>query len=469
MKAFHVNEFALRYLEFLKRHQPTHASWMGLREVDPYLPRLDEEGIKAYLEELKELAELSDALSEDPISETARREVKAEEILSRWELWKHYPLAPSVASSAIIELMIYDLPKEYRDLMIRERIKKMPKMFEENLEILEEPYSVWVTIAKMEAEGLKKLLEAYKVSANFIDKYLEEIDKMNIKDGFKPMGEDLFDQYMRMLLIDWKEHLAWSRKELERLLPEFQAIKCEEKPVEDMFEAYEKALSEARRIVVEQDLVTLPPGEKVKIAETPDALKPLIPFAAFFPSPPLTWDATGILIVTPETKEGWWEVFNTAVHEAYPGHHVQLATKPSSLALRVFGNATDFIEGWAHYTEQLIHDLGILKHPCYDKAYLRGVVWRLIRVEVDVGLSTGKMNFEEAVSHLTKVMGEEQAKAEVNRYTLNPGYNVAYSYGKRKILEIRDMLNTSLKNFHDWLLSHYGMPLGIVERIAKSM
>ena len=92
----------------------------------------------------------------------------------------------------------------------------------------------------------------------------------------------------------------------------------------------------------------------------------------------------------------------------------------------------------------------------------------MIRVEVDVGLSTGRMSYDEAVEHLKKVMGEEQAKAEVNRYTLHPGYNVAYSYGKRKILEIRDILNTSLKNFHDWLLNHYGMPLGIVERIAKS-
>ncbi len=463
-----MDEFALRYLDYLKKHQPTHASWMGIRELDPYLPRLDEEGLKSQIEELREIVKLSELIGDDPISETARRDVEAEEILTRWELWKHYPLAPSIAASSIIELLIYDLPREYRDMMIRERIKKMPKMFEENLEVLDEPYSIWVNVAEMEAEGLKKLLRAYSVSTSFIDKFIEEIKKLNIKEGFKPLGENLFEEYMRTILIDWREHLNWSKKELDELLPRFEEISCDEKTEEDMLQAYERALKEARRITVERDLVTLPPGEKVKIVETPEALKPVIPFAAFFPSPPLTWDATGILIVTPETKEGWWEVFNTAVHEAYPGHHVQLAKKPPSLALRVFGNFTDFIEGWAHYTEQLIHDLEVFKHPCYDRAYLKGVVWRLIRVEVDVGLSTGKMSYEEAVERLKKVMGEEQAKAEVNRYTLHPGYNVAYSYGKRKILEIRDMLAMPLKDFHDWLLSHYGMPLGIVERIARA-
>jgi uncharacterized protein (DUF885 family) len=169
------------------------------------------------------------------------------------------------------------------------------------------------------------------------------------------------------------------------------------------------------------------------------------------------------------------DMVDTAVHEAYPGHHLQLsfARRHSSLIRRVAG-ASIFAEGWGLYSEELMAELGYYD----DEERLMQLDWalvRAVRVVVDVGLHTKGMTFEQAVAMLTDVahLGPDLATGEVKRYTLEPTQPLSYMVGREMIFRLRERYRArtekagasfSLKRFHADLLSHGTIPPGLIER-----
>ena len=160
------------------------------------------------------------------------------------------------------------------------------------------------------------------------------------------------------------------------------------------------------------------------------------------------------------------------MHETYPGHHLQLSLHLPTKYRPIVADATDLIEGWAHYSEELMMELGFEKDPRYVWQVKKDSLWRLVRVYVDVELSTGKMSFEEAVKELVEVamLDEASAKAEVLRYTLTPSYQLSYAYGKRRIKEMREEVKEyagssfSLYGFHRLLLKDGALPVDVLRK-----
>ncbi len=158
------------------------------------------------------------------------------------------------------------------------------------------------------------------------------------------------------------------------------------------------------------------------------------------------------------------------LHEAVPGHHLQMALqreKPSLPGFRRFGWYNAFGEGWALYAESLGVELG-----AYDNRYdrlglLGGEIFRARRLVVDVGLHAKGWTREQAITYLG---GRRQdAEREVERYMAWPGQALGYKIGQLTILGLRRKAEAALgaafdlRAFHDALLEDGGMPLSVLE------
>ena len=245
---------------------------------------------------------------------------------------------------------------------------------------------------------------------------------------------------------------------------------------EGLLDAYRQEMAAIRQYVVDHDIASIPEGEVLRIIETPTYLQPIIPFAAYSPPGILEEKQEGLFLVTPvdpdlpsEEKEerlrshSWSKLPLTALHEAYPGHHLQLvwANRQPRVARRLGSFlATLFIEGWAFYCEELLEQMGYIARPIQRLGRLSDQLWRAGRIILDVSLHTRGMGVDEAVNFLVDECGLQRpgAEAEVRRYTLTPTQPQAYLMGKLAILGLvadyrRAHPDATLRQVHDAILS----------------
>ena len=254
---------------------------------------------------------------------------------------------------------------------------------------------------------------------------------------------------------------------------------------ENLLGFYKKEMARARDFVKRKDLVTIPRGESLSVVETPSFQRHTIPYGAYLPPAPFEKKQKGFFWVTPvneklspKEQEDQLQGHNsygaviTALHEAYPGHHLQLvhSNQIKSKVRRELGTSL-FAEGWALYCEELMYEKGFYTKPETRLLQLKDQLWRGCRVVIDAGLHTGRMSFDQAVNMLVKVAKLERtnAVAEVKRYTYTPTQPMTYAIGKTEILRLRSDFKASqgkkfnLKRFHDQLLSYGTIPIQMVK------
>ena len=190
--------------------------------------------------------------------------------------------------------------------------------------------------------------------------------------------------------------------------------------------------------------------------------------------------------MTPAQVEGYMHSFNagtvisTAVHEAYPGHYIQFLWVPNAPSrVRKLLGANTNVEGWAHYTEQMMLDEGYGQPGAGAKderearflrlGQLQDALLRNARFVVGIEMHTGKMSFEEAVEFFQKegCQSKESALVETKRGTADPTY-LYYTLGKLEIMKLREDLKKkqgaafSLEEFHNSFLRQGFPPVRIV-------
>ena len=246
--------------------------------------------------------------------------------------------------------------------------------------------------------------------------------------------------------------------------------------------AYEEAVLAAKAFVVDHDIVSLPADEELKVVPTPPFLRSLLPFAAYEPPGPYDARQLGHYFVTPprEGLEGddlldalrnhpYASMPTTGVHEAYPGHHLQLvsANAAPTLARRIAyipSGGNILVEGWAFYCEELMEREGFLSDPAVRLMRLKDQAWRAARVVIDIELHLGLMTFERAVTFLAEAahMNPADADAECRRYVVNPGQAMSYLLGRREVQRLAGLFFASrgatLREFHDELLAWGSVP-----------
>lgn len=170
-----------------------------------------------------------------------------------------------------------------------------------------------------------------------------------------------------------------------------------------------------------------------------------------------------------------WEMEVLALHEAVPGHHLQISLaqelddKPQLLRERSY---TAFVEGWAFYCEGLGKDVGLYTDPYSQYGHLMYEMWRAVRLVVDTGIHAQGWTRDQAIDYFRQhtAMSDENIKVEVDRYIVWPGQALAYKIGQSKILELRRKAEAALgakfdiRAFHDVVLGSGAVPLDVLEQ-----
>ena len=253
---------------------------------------------------------------------------------------------------------------------------------------------------------------------------------------------------------------------------------------EQALDGYREVMNRARAYLIEHGLVSVPDDERIEVLATPEYLRSVMPFAAYFAPARFDADARGLYIVTPAVDDDpnamrehyWGAISNTSIHEAYPGHHLQLAVAARHPSLsRMLTEAPEFVEGWGMYSEQLMREEGFDAEPAFRVAMYTDAIWRACRIVLDVRMHRGELTPEAATDFLVEHTGFEvaNAKAEVRRYTYTPTYQLSYLLGKVLILGLREDerrrrgADFSLRAFHDTLLRNGSLPISFHRRLLR--
>jgi uncharacterized protein DUF885 len=254
---------------------------------------------------------------------------------------------------------------------------------------------------------------------------------------------------------------------------------------ETLIPTVDRSVEDARRFLVEKDLVTIPSEVRPRVQETPPFARSGSFASMDTPGAFETKATEAFYYVTPVEKE--WDakhkeehlrlynpyvVSMIDVHEVWPGHYLQFLYAPRfpTKTRKLIFSGTN-AEGWAHYSEQMMVDEGFGGgDPKYRLAQLQEALLRDCRYVVGIKLHTQGMTVEEGARVFVEKGFQEPANGyeEARRGAYNPTY-LYYTLGKLEIQDLRDEYRAkkgaSLKQFHDAFVAQGGLPIELVRRI----
>jgi uncharacterized protein (DUF885 family) len=350
---------------------------------------------------------------------------------------------------------------------------------------------------------LGDLADASTAAGSAIEAYIDYLERdlaPRSKGSFR-LGREKFEHKLRLdegVPLDADRLLDLAMRELRVTQDEFRRVasrlnggdpvdawskaKQDHPAAGELVPVAQRQLQELVEFITRNDIITIPSGEPVSVAPTPRfyrwtfasmwtpgpfEAKPMQAFYYITDVDP-TW--------TPERQDEHLRDFNygalwsISIHEVFPGHflHYQhLRQVESKLRKSILFSSAAFVEGWAHYCEQMMVEEGFRRNdPVVRMGQLAEALIRLCRFVVGVRLHCEDMSVEQGVRFFRDeaFLEETSARREAERGTFDPSY-IVYSLGKLMVLKLREDYKTraatrySLRQFHDTLLGNGTVPL----------
>ena len=526
-----VDDLCRSYLDLKYHYDPAAASAAGLVAEDSRLGNFDAETTREHLSALRSVAGAIEELDPPDIQSEIDRTALLGEIRStvyRLENEKPQVRNPALWLTHLFQGLYALLSRSEPDTATRvsavvSRLEAAPGFLDTARESIDQPASVFVdTALGMLGGGGELIAQVVRVFGDAAPAVREQLQTAGeaalrallqfgaaLRDQIEPssdpqafaIGEEEFSRRLHhehALVASPAELRRYGLRLQEEVTRELAAMakRLGPKPWREQVDElrddapesgqllgfYGAEVERARNFLAGQDLFDIPEGE-VEVVPTPAYLASLVPFAAYEPPPIYLPDRTGRFYVTaPDSKlppEAFAEQRRAhsrhtipvlVAHEVYPGHHLQLLTM-AGLASEVRRHLWTpvMVEGWALYCEQIMDETGYYQSDETRLFQLVNLLWRAIRVVLDVGLHTGGMSPADAVEYLVQHLPIERrnAEAEVRRYCAMPTYQLSYAVGRREILTLRDAYRRrggsafQPRRFHQELLSYGGMPVAL--------
>jgi uncharacterized protein (DUF885 family) len=440
--------------------------------------------------------------------------------------WERNPLVYGhVLASALVSQTLFDYaPVTERARRVLSKLRQLPRFVGSARDNVKDPPGIYVKVGLETLRGVLKFVESDlpKAFADVDDLHLlgdladastEAIDALKeyaayLEQDLGPkarasfrIGRERLEQKLRLeegISLNSERLLAIAQRELSATQEEFrrvagrlngtdpmqawQAAKQQHPQVGQLVHEAQGQLDELVQFIERHDIVSIPGNEQVVVAPTPDFYR-WSSASMWTPGPFETRPTPAYYYLTdvdpawtPERQIEHLRDFNyptlwsISIHEVYPGHflHYQhLRQLESKLRKSIMFSPASFVEGWAHYCEQMMVDAGFGRDDQTIRlGQLAEALIRLVRVIVAIRLHAEDMSVEQGMRMFRDeaFMEEATARREAERGTFDATYLV-YTIGKLMLLKLRADYRAkqgnafSLRSFHDTLLDNGGLPI----------
>ncbi len=511
------------YLDLWWHLDPVAATWAGAPNHDHLLGRFGADEVSEHLAALQSLGNALEELSVEDLDDEIDRTALLNMIrVAQHQFGKEQPhlRSPQFWVEHLVDGLSLLLRRSHRPVADRawaaaHRLGAIPEFLECAEQTLADCPSVFVHTAldildhcdelitqldvHLDPEGVEGFdgvcAGAMEALRSFGD-CLGRLEDANGATGFA-VGEDAFDyrlsfqhalpdtaaqlwKYGSALVEEVRQEVAECAQRIDPSAPwpdTVDRLRAEHPARDEIVGVYAAEMERSRVFVEENGLLPVPEGA-LDVVETPSYLRPLVPFAAYQPPGAFSDDQRGIFYVSPPDDHvdiGLYhcahEIALTALHEGYPGHHLHfLSMHGQPRLLRRLMQTPVTCEGWALYCEELMGENGFYRTD-EERLFQRlGLLWRALRIVVDVGLHTREMSIKDAVQLMVDNVriDESSAMREVARCCAMPTYNSCYALGRRELLALRrdvqavDGGDFDLCDFHRGVLGLGGLPIGLM-------
>ncbi len=456
------------------------------------------------------------------------RMFELEEVRS-WERNPHI-YADTIASSLATQALFSFAPATERARRVLSKLRQVPRLIQAARDNVKDPPGIFIKVGVETFNGALRFIEhdmprafrevddlhllgdladASTEAATAIRSYVDvlETDLAPKARATFRLGRERFEQKLRLeegLGLGVDRLLAIGERELASTAEAFRVAasklnggdpaaawaKAKAKHPEpgNLIRAAQEQLAELQAFVEKQKLLTLPASEPVVVAPTPDFFR--WSSASMWTPGPFETKPTRAYYYLTDVERGWsaerqaehLRDFNfgtlwcISIHEVYPGHFVQyqhLRQVESKARKSIFFAPASYIEGWAHYCEQMMIDAGFgRKDPLVRLGQLQEALVRLVRFVVSIRLHAEDLSVEQGVRMFREMafLEEANARREAERGAFDPTYLV-YSVGKLMLQKLRHDVEAkegdafSLRNFHDSLLKQGAAPFTLHRRL----
>ena len=527
-----------RIADFIIESHPVGATQMGLHDWDGELDDMSRQAVEDKIDRLRGFVRELDRIDQSALSLDERVDLEVTSADFELSVIMHERLdSLSIKPTIYPGLAVFGVhslfsrspePDAKRIGAAALRLRQFRRLLEQGKENLKRPPRIFTEItldqvkgscdflansipkiAGAAPEGAEELLAANDEAILALKDYRSflEQDLLPRSDGQFAIGRELFELKLKMdhfLDIDVDTLLEIGREALEKTKAELKTaaaaiddskswqdvvedIKSEHPAASELKATYQRHMQEAKEFVIDKGLVDIPAGEELRVVDTPEPWRPLIPYAAYSMPGPFEKEQIGLFYVTPVDQnlptDAQEKVLRdhsipnikvVALHEGYPGHHLQLiCANRWPDRLRHFFHNTVFVEGWALYCEEMMRERGFLADPKSLVLQLKAQLWRACRVIIDASLHTGQMSVEEGIHFLMDeaLLAEPNATAEVRRYTTSPTQPLSYLIGKAEIMRLKARVESklgsefNLRQFHNRLISFASLPTKFIAEL----